>query len=93
MRFYAALALWASMSLWLAIGAGITLCGTALFELVRTRGSSAVLAVAMLAGAAVAFSVAGLAKHEEEHAPVSYSDYATPSGYANPSGSIYAQRP
>jgi len=81
------------MSLWLAIGAGITLCGTALFQLVRTRGSSAVLAVAMLAAAAVAFSVAGLAtKHEEEpatHAPASYSG----SPYAQPSGSIYAQRP
>lgn len=62
------------MSLWLTIGAGITLCGTALFELVRTRGSSAVLALAMLAGAAVAFSVAGLAKHGHKPAAPTSED-------------------
>jgi hypothetical protein len=69
------------LSLWLAIGAGITLCGSALFELVRTRGSSAVLVVAMLAGAAVAFSVAGLAtRHEDEHHPAACTDYFCGSG-------------
>jgi drug/metabolite transporter (DMT)-like permease len=76
------------MSLWLAIGAGITLCGTALFELVRTRGRSAVLAVAMLAGAAVAFSVAGLAtKHEHKPAaPVTntYFDHPPDPYFGNP---------
>jgi hypothetical protein len=58
------------MSLWLAIGAGITFCGLALFELVRAR--RAVLALALLAGAAVAFSVAGLAtKDGDDHHPAS----------------------
>jgi hypothetical protein len=67
------------MSLWLAIGAGITFCVAALFELVRplrvTRGPSIVLALALLAGAAVAFSVAGLAHREHKPAtpaPASY---------------------
>jgi len=69
------------MSFWLAIGAGVTFCGLALFTLVRTRGSSAVLALAMLAGAAVAFSVAGLAtKHEDEHHPAPATGYFSDSG-------------
>jgi hypothetical protein len=84
------------MSLWLAIGAGVTLCGTALFELVRTRGSSAVLVLAMLAGAAVAFSVAGLAtklEHKHHRAPATAGGYFTGDSaspyFSGDSGSSY----
>lgn len=71
------------MSHWLAISAGIVFCAAALFELVRparlARGSSAVLALALLAGGALAFSVADLA--HRDHTP------------AAPAGSYFGGRP
>lgn len=81
------------MSLWLAISAGIVFCAAALFELVRptrlARGSSIVLALALLAGAAVAFSVAGLANREyKPAAPAPPASY-----FGNGSGDPYFGQP
>lgn len=80
------------MSLWLAISAGIVFCGAALFELVRptrmARGSSAVLAVSLLAGAALAFSVAGLANREHKPATPAPASY-----FGNGSGDPYFGQP
>jgi uncharacterized membrane protein AbrB (regulator of aidB expression) len=77
------------MSLWLAISAGVLFCAAALAESVRSTRATrypSPASLALLAAAALAFSVAALANRENKPAgptpaPASYFDNGTGDGY------------